>query len=100
MWVCCPACQKVLITIWGFELPTDYRVVDLGSSVIDPEDQIITGVSTPEAAAELALGVKLVRSGNKPNLRARVYFHQTPGGPLTMVRLYTHAIERSRGQID
>lgn len=94
MQFCCPACQKVLITIWGFELPTDYRVVDLGSSVIDPDDQIITGVSTPEAAAELALGVKLVRSGRKSELRARVYF-QASGQPLTMVRLYTPVLEQA-----
>lgn len=78
---------------------TEYRVVDLGASVVDPKERIVTGVSTAEAAAELALGVKLVRSGHKANLRARVYY-QPPGSPLTMVRLYTQAIDRSRSQLD
>ena len=87
MWFRSPACQMVFIRIWGFELITDYRVVDLGSSVIDPEDHVITGVNSPEAAAELALGVKLTRSGRKSELRARVYF-QSSGGALNMVRLY------------
>lgn len=72
---------------------TEYRVVDLGPAAIDPEERIVTGVNSPEAAAELALGVKLVRSGRKTDLRARVYFRPT-GAPLSMVRLYTQAIDR------
>lgn len=82
------AAEKSSVGWQGFETMTEYRVVDLGTSVIDPEDRIITGVTTAEAAAEAALGLKLVRSGRKADLRARVYF-QMPGGPLNMVRLYT-----------
>lgn len=72
---------------------TEYRVVDLRTEVIDPETQNITGVSTAEAAAERALGLKLFRSRRPSELRARVYF-QLPNGPLTMVRLYTKAPNR------
>jgi len=72
---------------------TEYRVVDLATQVVDPEELIITGVSTPEAAAKVALGVDLYRSGRKEDLRARVYY-RVSGGALSMVRLYTQAINR------
>lgn len=76
-------------------MSVEYRVVDLATSVIDPGTRIVTSVSSPEAAAELALGVKLVRSGRKTDLRARVYF-QHSGDHLTMVRLYTQVADRSQ----
>lgn len=65
---------------------TEYRVIDLQTEAIDPNPKIVTA-SSPEAAAELVLGLKLVRSGNKRDLRARVY-SQRPGQPMSMVRLY------------
>jgi hypothetical protein len=68
-------------------MSNSYRVVDLRSAAIDPADIIVNGAKTPEAAAEAALGVKLVRSGAKKDLVARVYW-QPPGQPITMVRLY------------
>ncbi len=68
-------------------MPHQYRVVDLARSTIDP-DEVIVQASSPERAVLEALGVEVVRSGSKRDLRARVYF-QHPGQPLTMVRLYS-----------
>ena len=65
----------------------EYRVIDLQTEVIDPNPAVVKA-STPEKAAEIALGVQLTRSGGRKNLRARVYF-QKPGQPVSMVRLYT-----------
>lgn len=65
----------------------EYRVIDLASSAIDPDERIVQSTS-PERAVLEALGVEMVRSGPKRDLRARVYF-QYPGQPLSMVRLYS-----------
>ncbi|HTN60900.1 MAG TPA: hypothetical protein VL147_05030 [Devosia sp.] len=70
----------------------EFRVVDCRANDVDPVDTIISA-QTPEEAARLALGEYLERSGQKRDLRARVYF-QTEGQPLTMVRLYSKAIDR------
>lgn len=66
-----------------------YRVIDLQTEVVDPEPKTVTAAS-PEAAAEMVLGLLLVRSGAKKDLRARVYF-QNSGQPVSMVRLYLKA---------
>lgn len=64
-----------------------YRVVDVRSDVIDPRETLITGARTPEDAARQALELDVVRSGQRKDLVARVYW-QSPGQPMTMVRLY------------
>jgi len=69
-----------------------FRVIDLKLVAADPE--VVVKAITPERAAKLALGVDLVRSGSKCDLRARVYF-QHPGQSLSMVRLYTKVEDRS-----
>jgi len=69
-----------------------FRVVDLQTEIIDTEPRIVKAASA-EKAAELALGAQLVRSGVRKNLRARVYF-QTPGQPVTMVRLYARVADQ------
>jgi hypothetical protein len=73
-------------------MTTEYRVIDLQTETIDPEPKTVKAGS-PEKAAELALGLELVRSGSKQDLHARVYC-QHPGQPLTMVRLYTKVADR------
>lgn len=65
----------------------EYRVIDLQTETIDPEPRIVQAPS-PEKAAEIALGVKLVRSGARRELRARVYWDQADGIK-NMVRLYS-----------
>ena len=70
-------------------MPTQYRVIDLASSAIDPDERIVQSTS-PERAVLEVLGVEVVRSGSKRDLRARVYF-QHPGQPISMVRLYSKA---------
>lgn len=72
----------------------EYRVIDLQTETIDPES-ITVQAHSPEKAAELALGLELVRSGAKKDLRARVYC-QLPGQPLSMVRLYTKVADREQ----
>lgn len=74
----------------------EFRVIDLSTETIDPKPKIVSA-STPERAAELALGLSLVRSGAKQHLRARVY-SQHPGQPVNMVRLYTRVVERQIGE--
>jgi hypothetical protein len=64
-----------------------FRVVDLRTDNPDAVDIIIEGVRSPEEAAQQALGLRVVRSGSKKDLVARVYWQQV-GQPLTMVRLY------------
>jgi hypothetical protein len=64
-----------------------FRVVDMRSDSIDPPETIIAGARSPEDAGRQALGVELVRSGQRKDLIARVYW-QTPGQPVNMVRLY------------
>lgn len=68
-------------------MPIQYRVIDLANPAIDPDERIVQSTS-PERAVMEALGVEVVRSGSKRDLRARVYF-QYPGQPLSMVRLYS-----------
>ena len=73
-------------------MPNEYRIIDLQTEVRDPDPPTVTA-HTPEKAAELALGVELVRSGNPQNLRSRVYY-QHPGQPMNMVGLYTKTADR------
>ena len=70
----------------------EYRIIDLQVETIEPKE-IVVCASSPERAVQDALGVEVVRSGSKRDLRARVYF-QHPGQPLSMVRLYTKAVAR------
>jgi hypothetical protein len=72
---------------------TSYRVVDCRTDVIDPKEIIIDNASSPEDAALKAVNEVLVRSGRKGDLRVRVYF-QHPGQVMSMVRLYSKAIDR------
>lgn len=71
-----------------------YRVVDLRTNVIDAVEILVDGVTSPESAAEKALGMRLVRSGSRKDLVARVYW-QPLGQPVTMVRLYCKASDRT-----
>ncbi len=70
-----------------------YRVVDLRADPDNPEDLIVEGARTPEDAAREALGLKLIRSGSRRDLAARVYW-QHSGQPMNMVRLYTKVTDR------
>lgn len=64
-------------------MSTTYQVVDCRR-----EGKKTTIVArTPEEAAELVLGERLVRSGQAPLLRAKVYFQGSEA--LTLVRLYS-----------
>ena len=71
-----------------------YRVVDCRTDAIDPQERIIENATSPEDAALKAIDEVLVRSGRAADLRARVYF-QHPGQALSMVRLYSKAIDRA-----
>ena len=73
---------------------TSYRVVDCRSDVIDPKEVIIANASSPEDAALKAIDEVLVRSGRRDSLRVRVYF-QHLGQAMSMVRLYSKAIDRA-----
>lgn len=75
---------------------TEFRIIDLQTETIDPAPRTVVAPS-PERAAELALGLSLVRSGAKQDLRARVY-SQHPGQPMSMVRLYTKVANRRPGE--
>ena len=70
----------------------EYRIIDLHTETIDPEPKTVQSTS-PEKAAEMVLGLELVRRGAKKDLRARVYY-QHAGQPVTMVRLYTKVADR------
>lgn len=72
----------------------EYRVIDLRPGTSKTEPSAITGARSPEAAARMALGMELTRSGRKRDLAARVYF-QAPDQPITMVRLYTRSAHSS-----
>ena len=68
-------------------MPFTYRVVDLRTGMVDPIETLVHGVNTPEEAARKVVGHRVVRSGAKKDLIARVYW-QPIGQPVTMVRLY------------
>jgi hypothetical protein len=70
-----------------------YRVVDCRTTIIDPNEVVVSRASSPEDAAYQAIGETLVRSGRRSDLRARVYF-QHPNQPMSMVRLYAKAVDR------
>ncbi|MDB5614646.1 MAG: hypothetical protein JWQ22_2299 [Devosia sp.] len=72
---------------------TEIQVIDLQTETIDPNPKIVLAPS-PERAAEIVLGVLLVRSGSKQHLRARVY-SQHARQPMNMVRLYTKVTDRA-----
>jgi len=65
----------------------NYRVVDVRTDVIDPQEINVEGARSPEDAVRQGLGVDVVRSGHRRDLVARVYW-QSLGQPVTMVRLY------------
>lgn len=71
-----------------------FRVVDLRQDgpLVDT-DVVVDGVQSPEAAVRDALGIKVVRSGARRDLVAKVYW-QPIGQPLTMVRLYAKTEEQ------
>lgn len=70
-----------------------FRVVDLRSDLIDPDERVVEATS-PEAAATAVLGLDVVRSGSKRDLVARVYW-RLPDQPTNMVRLYRRVGEPS-----
>ena len=70
-----------------------YRVIDLRTTSIASGETIVAARS-PEDAARQALGVDLVRSGRRLDIKARVYF-QLPGQPISMVRLYGKVEDRA-----
>lgn len=74
-------------------MPTSFRIVDLRLSAEEPKELVISQARTPEEAALLATGEKLVRSGHRDDLCVRVYF-QNDGQPLSMVRLYRRIEDR------
>lgn len=65
---------------------TRFEVIDLRSDVLTPRSHFVEAY-TPEGAAELALGEKLVRGRPGKDVKARVYW-QMPGQSKNMVRLY------------
>lgn len=67
-----------------------FRVVDLRTMTITPEYNVEE--NSPERAAEIALGMKVFRSGGRKNLVCRVYWQGREG--LNMVRLYNQSGER------
>lgn len=67
-----------------------FRVVDLRSMTITPEYNVEE--SSPEGAAEIALGMRVFRGGDRKNLVCRVYWQSRDS--LNMVRLYSQAGER------
>lgn len=71
----------------------EFHVIDLHIEGADPEPKIVLA-RTAEKAAALVLGVELVRSGHRRDLRAKVYY-QPSGQPTTMVRLYTKVADRT-----
>lgn len=65
---------------------TEFRVIDLRTQVIAPEQTV--QASSPEDAARIVLGIDVYRSGAKQHLVARVYW-RTLTAPPNMVRLYS-----------
>lgn len=74
---------------------TSYRVVDCRTGVADAGEVIVDSAISPEDAALKATGETLVRSGRRADLRVRVYF-QHAGQPMSMVRLYSKAVDREQ----
>jgi len=66
-----------------------YRVIDLRPDTQVAED-VVDGVSSPEAAARKALDLDLVRSGSRKDLIAQVYW-KIGLEATNMVRLYARA---------
>ncbi|MET3925070.1 hypothetical protein [Devosia sp. 2618] len=64
-----------------------YRVIDMRAGEGQPVEITIENVRSPEEAVRKALGLDVVRSGNRNDLVARVYW-QAADQPVTMVRLY------------
>lgn len=60
-----------------------FRVIDLGTGVIEPEASV--EANSPEETAEKALGIKAFRSGAPKHLACRVYW--VTNGTMNMVRL-------------
>ena len=69
-----------------------FRVVDARLNTQVPPD-VTVEASSPEGAAKSALGLDLVRSGQKEDLAARVYWSDK-GQPMRMVRLYLRVQDR------
>jgi len=63
----------------------EFRVIDLRTAVIEPETAV--EASSPEEAADKALGIKAFRSGVPKHLVCRVYW--VTNGTTNMVRLYS-----------
>lgn len=70
-----------------------FRIVDLRTDPENPQEHFVASARSPEEAARLAIGEVLVRSGQRKDLRCRVYFQQE-GQPTTMVRLYRRVEDR------
>jgi hypothetical protein len=76
-------------------MTTQYRVRDLREETQAPEQLIVEGVKSPEAAAKQALGIDLVRSGARKDLVAQVYWQLAPEST-NMVRLYSRVATTRR----
>jgi hypothetical protein len=72
---------------------TIYRVIDARPGTSGRAESTVEA-STPEAAGKLTLGLDMVRGGRNSDLVARVYWTD-PGQPMSMVRLYLRAEDRS-----
>lgn len=66
----------------------EFRVVNAKSS-----DEYRVSATTPEAAAQLVLGEKVVRSGAQRDLRVKAYWQQRDQ-PTSMCRLYSMVATR------
>ena len=72
-----------------------YRVIDLRSGMVEPEQFV--DARSPEEAAMLALGEKGVRGGqNRARLFCRVYWTDS-AGQTNMVRLYRPLLDERVG---
>lgn len=78
----------------GRSATMQYHVIDLRDDLISPEIVVVEAAS-PEKAAEQVIGIHLVRSGARKDLKARVYW-QNPGQPKNMVRLYGEVGDQRR----
>lgn len=78
------------LTELGEGVAFKFEVVDLRTDVITAST-FIEGVSSPEEAAQRALGIKVIRSGARGDLVARVYWQASLGSARNMVRVYAKA---------